>query len=139
MASTTVPTTDVSTSNVRPVWRTGLGYGAVAGLATTTFAAVAHALGVSLEVSGEAIPLLGFAQVTMMCALVGMGLAALFARRASRPERTFLVTTLALTSLSFVPDITADASSATKLTLMATHLIAAAIVIPALAGRLSDR
>ncbi len=137
MASTTVPTTAVSTSHVRPVWRAGLGYGAVAGLATTTLAAVAHTLGVSLEVSGEAIPVLAFAQVTMMCTLIGIGLAALFARRASRPHRTFLISTFTLTALSFVPDITADATTSTKLTLMATHVLAAAIVIPALAGRLS--
>jgi len=43
-----------------------------------------------------------------------------------------------LTALSFVPDVTADATTATKLTLMLTHVVAAAIVIPSLAASLSD-
>ena len=46
--------------------------------------------------------------------------------------------TLALTAVSFVPDVLADAHTATKLTLILTHIVAAAIVIPALASRLSD-
>jgi hypothetical protein len=141
MASVTVPTTSTSsvfTSSVRPVWRAGLGAGVVAGVATTAFAAVAQAVDVPIEVSGQAIPVIGFGQMTLLFSLVGLGLAAVFARRSSRPRHTFLTTTLALTALSFVPDVTADATTATKLTLMATHVIAAAIVIPALARRLAD-
>ena len=55
-----------------------------------------------------------------------------------RPRRTFVSTTLVLTALSFVPDVLADAQASTKLTLMLTHVVAAAIVIPALASRLAD-
>jgi hypothetical protein len=65
-------------------------------------------------------------------------LAAVFARRATRPQRTFLVTTIALTLLSFVPDVLADAHASTRLTLALTHIVAAAMVIPALASRLSE-
>jgi hypothetical protein len=40
--------------------------------------------------------------------------------------------------LSFVPDVLADAGAATKLGLMLTHVVAAAIVIPRLARPLAD-
>jgi Family of unknown function (DUF6069) len=59
--------------------------------------------------------------------------------RAARPQRTFTTTTVALTGVSFVPDLVIAASPATKLVLVATHVVAAAIVIPALAGRLAEQ
>jgi hypothetical protein len=43
---------------------------------------------------------------------------------------------VALTALSLVPDVLADADTSTKAVLMVTHLVAAAIVIPAVARRL---
>lgn len=129
-----VPTEAPATTRI---WRTGVGYGLLAAAATTTVAAVAHAAGVSLEVSGEQIPLLGFANLTFIFSLVGLAIAAGVRRWAAAPRRTWVVTTVALTTLSLVPDVMADASVATKLTLMTTHLVAAAIVIPAIARRLS--
>ena len=123
---------------VRPVWKTGLAAGLAASVATTATAGVAHAAGVSLAVGGQAIPLLGFAQMTFLAAMIGTLLAAVFARRATRPQRTFVVTTMALTLLSIVPDVLADAHVSTRLTLALTHDVAAAIVIPALASRLSQ-
>ena len=125
-------------TTVRPVWKTGLAAGLTASVATTATAAVAHAAGVSLVVGGQAIPLPGFAQVTIVATMVGTLLAAVFARRAARPQRTFVVTTIALTLLSFVPDLLADAHVSTRLALAFTHVVAAAIVIPALASRLDD-
>ncbi|WP_345482543.1 DUF6069 family protein, partial [Actinopolymorpha pittospori] len=59
------------------------------------------------------------------------------ARWARHPRRTFLRTTVVLTALSLVPDAIADASSPTKALLMLTHLVAAAIVVPAIARRLT--
>jgi hypothetical protein len=136
----TVPTaySTESRTAVRPVWKTGLAAAVAASVATTATAAVAHASGVSLAVAGQAIPLPGFAQMTLVAAMIGTVLAAVFARRASRPQRTFVVTTIALTVLSFIPDVTADAHVSTRLTLALTHAVAAAIVIPALASRLSE-
>ena len=122
----------------RPLWRAGATAGVIASVATLAFAAVARALDVSLEVGGEAIPLVGFAQVTLVAAIVGTVLAVVLARRTRRPRRTFIATTLSLTGLSFVPDVLADAHTATKVTLALTHIVAAAIVIPALASRLTD-
>ena len=49
----------------------------------------------------------------------------------------FVRTTVVLTALSFVPDVIAPAAPATKMLLMLTHLVAAAIVIPAVARSLS--
>ena len=65
-------------------------------------------------------------------------MAVVLSRRAGRPRRTFLRTTIALTVLTFVPDVLADAPTGTRLALATSHVIAAAIVIPALASRLSD-
>ena len=70
-------------------------------------------------------------------ALVGVLLALGLARWARRPRTTFVRTTVVLTVLSLVPDVVADASVTTKALLMLTHVVAAAIVIPAVARRLS--
>jgi hypothetical protein len=110
----------------------------VAAAATTAVAAGALAAGVPLEVDGEQIPLLGFAQLTLLCTVVGLVLAKGLSRWAARPQRAFTATAVVLTGLSFLPDLTVAASSASKVVLMATHVVAAAIVIPALAGRLPE-
>ena len=141
-AATTVPTTAASSaaprSSVRPLVRTGLAAAVVASVATTVVAAVGHAAGVSLDISGEAIPMYGFAQLTAFFSLVGLGLAVVLARRAGAPRRTFLRTTVALTALSLVPDAVVDAAVGTKGLLMLSHLVAAAIVIPAISSRLPE-
>ncbi len=142
MATTTItaPVTGatVQTRPDRHLVRTGTVAGLTAAAATSSTAALAHAAGVSLRVSGQAIPLLGFAQVTFVAALVGTVLAAVFARRASHPARTFTRTTIVLTLGSFVPDVIANAPASTRLVLAFTHVVAAVIVIPALASRLTD-
>ena len=97
-----------------------------------------HVVHVVHEVGGEAIPVIGFAQLTFVAAIVGTVMAVVMSHRASRPRHTFLATTLALTALSIVPDVLADAQNATRLTLALTHVIAAAIVIPAISSRLAD-
>ena len=102
-------------------------------------AAVASGLDVSLAIDGEAIPVFGFGQTTLMATVVGILLARSLRRRASQPRSTFVRTTVALTALSLVPDVLVPADTATKATLMLTHLVAAAIVIPALASRLPER
>lgn len=139
MTTLTASATATTAAAVRAnVLRPGIRAAAVAAVATTGFAVATHAAGISYKVKGEAIPALGFGQMTFLFSLVGIALAATLARRAHHPQSTFIRTTVALTALSFVPDITAQAASATKLALMTTHVIAAAIVIPRLAGRLAD-
>jgi Family of unknown function (DUF6069) len=130
---TATPSTEVT----RPtVWRVGLVATVAAAAATTTVAAIGHAAGISLNVSGAPIPLPGFAELTAFFALIGVALAAVLARKARHPRRAFLRTTVVLTVASLLPDLLADAGIATKALLMTTHLVAAAIVIPALARRL---
>jgi hypothetical protein len=126
-----------TTSDVRrPVWRVGLVAGVIASAANTAFAVVVHELGVSLEIAGEQIPVLGFAQLTMVGALIGILLAAVLARRSGSPRTWFVRVTVALTALSIVPDVIVDADVATRLVLGLTHLIAAAVVGPMIARRL---
>ena len=133
----TAPSTTTATPS-RHLGRTGLVAGATAAVATTAYAAAVHAAGVSFAVSGKAIPTPGFGEVTFVAALIGTAIAAILARRASRPLHTFVITTVALTLLSFGPDLTADAHVSTKVALVLSHVLAAAIVIPALASRLQD-
>ena len=57
-------------------------------------------------------------------------------RRSSRPRTHLSTVCVALTALSLVPDLTVSAGAATRVTLMLTHLVAAALVIQALASRL---
>lgn len=115
----------------------GLLAAAVAAAATAAVAGVGQAAGISLEVSGAPIPVPGFAMLTAIFSVVGLVLALGLRRFASRPRVAFVRTTVVLTALSLVPDVLADAAPTTKMLLMLTHLVAAAIVIPAVARRLS--
>ncbi|MFY1616075.1 DUF6069 family protein [Micromonospora sp. WMMD736] len=135
--TTTAHTTRATGSTLGALVRTGLIATVAAVAATMIVAAVGQAAGVSLEVSGAGIPVTGFGVLTAVFSLVGIVLAALLSRFARRPRRTFVRTTVVLTVLSLVPDVIADAGLATKALLMLTHLVAAAIVIPAVARRLA--
>ena len=126
----------VPTTQRTSLWKAGAVAGALAAIATTAVAVAARAGDIHVAVGGEAIPLAGFAQLTLFFTLIGVVIAKVLSRRASRPRRTFTVATVTLTLVSFVPDLLAEATVATKMTLMLTHLVAAAIVIPTLAARL---
>lgn len=136
MTTTAVQTTTTA-SSIRALTVTGVAAAAAASAATMAVAAAGRAAGTSLEVGGAAIPVAGFAVLTALCSLVGLVLAAVLSRVARHPRRTFVRTTVVLTALSLVPDVIADAAPATKALLMLTHLVAAAIVIPAVARRLA--
>ncbi len=121
-----------------PVWRQGVGASVVAAVATTGLAAVASAAGVSFAGStGESIPLAAFAQLTLIFSLIGVGLAAVLARKARRPRTTFVRAAVSLTLLSFVPDLTFGFDVGSAATLIALHTVAAAIVVPTVARRLA--
>jgi hypothetical protein len=140
MTATVSPASTSTSTRTEPVpslWRAGAVAGGLAAVATTVVAAVALAIDVPLEIAGEQIPLLGFAQMTLVGTLFGVLIAKGARRRASHPKRAFVRITVALTALSLVPDLTADATTATIVTLMLTHVVAAAIVIPRLAVRLA--
>ncbi|GAA1543843.1 hypothetical protein GCM10009827_074500 [Dactylosporangium maewongense] len=133
--SATITTTRTSTTG--SLVGTGLVAIALASAATAVVAAAGNAAGISLDVGGAPIPVSGFAMLTAFFSLIGLALAIVLSYKARRPRLTFVRTTVALTVLSLVPDVTADAATATKALLMLTHLVAAAIVVPAIARRLS--
>jgi Family of unknown function (DUF6069) len=117
----------------RSVWKHGVAAAVAASVTTTSLAAVASAAGVSFaDSSGASIPIGGFAQLTLIFSLLGVGIAAVLAHRARRPRRTFLRTAVALTALSFVPDLTFGFDAASAATLISLHTVAAAIVVPTL-------
>ncbi|WP_205473945.1 DUF6069 family protein [Nocardioides sp. SYSU D00038] len=128
---TTAP--DTATRRTAPGFAaTGLLAVAAAVAATTLAAALARAAGVDLEVSGEDIPVSGVAFMTGVLSLVGVLLALALRRWSTRPAERFALTACTLTALSLVPPFLADADAATTLTLVGLHLLAAAVVIPAL-------
>jgi len=134
----TTSSTVVAAAGPVPVWKQGVAAAVVASVATTTLAAVASAAGVSFaDHTGASIPIVAFAQLTLVFSLVGVGVAALMARRARRPRATFVRTAVALTALSYVPDLTFGFDAGSAATLIALHTVAAAIVGPTLAGRLA--
>ena len=135
--STSTSATTTSATTVRPsLWKPGLLAGLVAAVATTTVVVAARAADVPVAVQGEQIPLAGFAQLTLVATVIGIVIARVLSTRARHPRHTFMVATVALTAVSLVPDVLADATTASRLTLGLTHLVAAAIVIPTLAKRL---
>jgi hypothetical protein len=126
------------TAERRPVWKHGVAAAVVASVSTTVLAAIASAAGVSFsDGTGASIPIAGFAQLTLAFSLVGVGIAAVLARKARRPRGTFVRTAVALTALSFVPDLTFGFDAASAATLIGLHTVAASIVVPTLAGRLA--
>jgi hypothetical protein len=132
------PTTAAPAAGRQPLWRQGVAAAVVAAVATTVLAAIASAAGVSFaDRTGASIPIAGFAQLTLVFSLVGVGLAALLARKARHPRSTFMRTAVALTVLSFVPDLTFGFDAGSAATLIALHTVAAAIVVPTLARRLA--
>jgi amino acid transporter len=145
MSVTTTPSpirvtrsTSTSSAERQPLWKHGVAAAVVASVATTVLAGVASAAGVSFaDGSGASIPIAGFAQLTLVFSLVGVGIAAGMARKARRPRRTFVRTAVALTALSFVPDLTFGFDAGSAATLISLHTVAAAIVVPTLAGRLA--
>ncbi len=114
----------------------GLIAGAIAAAATSATVLVAHAAGDVIAVGGKPIPVAAFAQFVLVGALIGIALARVFSRQARRPRSTFVRTTVVLTAVSIVPDLLVGASGGSKLVLLLTHAIAAAIIIPTLAARL---
>ncbi|MEV6651858.1 DUF6069 family protein [Streptomyces sp. NPDC051219] len=128
----------------RPVWQVGVLAAVTGAVVTEVFALGARALGVPMKAASpgateaQPIPVLGFAGGVLFWSVVGIVLAVALHRWARRPARTFAVTTVALTALSLVPPFLAPhTTTATQFVLAASHLVAAAVVIPVLTARLS--
>jgi hypothetical protein len=126
-AATTTGATQPSTAG-RVTWKRGLATAAVAAIGVTAIAGAFRAAGHALSVTDGPIPLMAFAQLVMLFAVVGI----VIARHTSRT--TFYRVTVALTALSCVPDL-ALGDGVSKAGLVLTHVVAAAIIVPRIARR----
>jgi len=134
----TTPSAPTPPAQRQPVWKHGVASAVVASLATTVLAAIASAAGVTFaDRTGASIPIAAFTQLTLAFSLVGVAIAAVIARKAPRPRATFVPTALALTALSYVPDLTFGFDAGSAATLITLHTVAAAIVVTTLARRLA--
>lgn len=130
---TTVLTTDGAQAPTRRLWVTTAIAGVATAAAMTAVAAVGHAAGVSLKIDGEQIPLLGFTQMTLLGAVLGGIILAVLNRFSRRPHAQFVRTSVVLTAISCVPSVAWPDGAATKVLLVATHVLAAAMIVPTLA------
>ena len=135
--ATHAATTSAAAPGVGSLLLTGSIATVAAAAATAAVAAAGQAVGLSTAVGGAPIPTSGFAVMTLIFAVLGLVIATALRRFAGRPRTAWIRTTVVLTALSFVPDLLVDAAVSTKLLLIVTHLVAAAIVIPAVARRLA--
>lgn len=128
-------------TGLRRLAGTGLLATAGAVTATTLAAALARAGGVDFEIpdGGETIPLSGFAVVTGFFSVVGIVIAAALLRWSARPAERFVLVAGSLTAISLVPALLSGADAATVTALLGLHLVAAAVMIPALVRSLRTR
>jgi hypothetical protein len=134
--SVTAPTLTATSAATRPassLRRATVVSGLVAAAVTTAAAAAADAAGVSFEIEGETIPLLGFAQMTVLGAVIGGLLLAGLNRWSTSARQRFVQATVALTALSCIPSVAMPDAAGTQVTLVALHVLAAAIIVPVLA------
>src|SRR5262245_12851622 len=134
-STATLTTSAPSTQRTRrscALTRTTVGVGAIAAPVVTAVAGLLHAAGVSFELDGDMIPLLGFAQMAVVGAVIGGFLLAGLNRWSAAPGRRFLQVAVALTALSCVPSVAMPHDVTTQLALVALHLLAAAITVPVL-------
>jgi hypothetical protein len=133
----------IAYSPARPAWQVSVISGAIALAVIEAYGAVARAAGVPMTAAAFGA---GHASTVGAGALafgVALGvfwatvLAVAFGRFSTRPARAFLITTLVMLALSLTGPLTAHAAISTKLTLAGGHLIAAAIIIPAVTRRLA--
>lgn len=108
-------------------------------VAAAAFAAVVHAAGVSLALRGGGmIPLAGFAQLAFVAIVIGGLFAATLNRHSSQPRRQFIRIAAVLTLVSCVPPAAFAAAVASKIALVATHLLVAVIATPLIARQVRN-
>ena len=112
--------------------RTTVSVGILAAAVTTAGAVALRAAGVPLAVHGK-IPLAGFAQITLIAAVIGGVLVAVLNRRSSAPRQRFVQMAIGLTAISCVAPVAFADATASKVALIAMHLVAAAMIVPVLA------
>jgi hypothetical protein len=135
---TAIATRPVRTVRTAGLWKTVAASAIAAAAATEALVALAGAAGSTVAIQGEELKPGGCSVMVVLCVLAGTAVLAVVRRWAMTPRRTWVRATVALTVLSFVPDLTVpDTSTSSRIVLMTAHLVAAAIVIPAVARRLN--
>ncbi|QQM46087.1 DUF6069 family protein [Streptomyces liliifuscus] len=132
--------------DTRPVWLVGVLATLAGAVVTEAFGLIARGAGVPMEAASPGateaaeIPVGGFFGGVLFWSVVGIVLAVVLARWAKRPARTFVVTTVVLTALSMAgPAVAPHTATSTQVVLAVSHLVAAAVIIPVVARRLSHR
>jgi Family of unknown function (DUF6069) len=156
MTATIDPTTTTTTTTAaeaagslrsrlaaRPLWLVGVGAVAAGAVVTILFSAAAKAIDIPLAASNsedtaaEVIPAWGFGFAVTLCGVLGVLFALACNRWAKRPARTFAITAVVFTVVSFGSPLTAqNATTATRVALELSHVVAAAVIIPLIASRL---
>jgi hypothetical protein len=134
--TTAINCPDITVKHARPglnrtLTRDTVSVAVLSGATTTAVAFLFRSAGVPLAVHGE-IPLAGFAQFTFFGAVIGGVVLGLLNRLSSSPRRWFLRLTTGSTALScIVPAVFAE-TVASKIALVALHVLAASIIVPVL-------
>jgi hypothetical protein len=129
----------------RPLWLVGLAAAIVAAAAAVLMYVGARAGGVPMELTEvfenrfARMPVMNMAWAALLeGGVAGTLLAAACRRWASRPRSAFLALAMIGLIASFVLPVVSDASRATKVVLSVSHVVVAAIIVPALAFALPD-
>jgi hypothetical protein len=110
-----------------------------AAIAVEAVVATVNAVGPDVTLQGQSMPIGGCAIGVLMCMVPAIALLAGLRRWAANPARTWLRVTVALTAVSVVPDLTVSGTPlGSRLALIAAHLVAAAIIVPAVARALPN-
>lgn len=124
----------------RPLWQVGVVAALVAAIASVATYAVARIGGVPMELTEvfedqfARMPVLNMAWAALLEGGLGGTLLAVACQRWSkRPRAAFVTLTTVGLVASFVLPIWSDASTATKVVLSVSHVVVAAIIVPALA------
>jgi Family of unknown function (DUF6069) len=134
---TAITTRPASTVRTAGVWKAVGAATLAAAAATEALVALARATGTDVAIQGKDLTPGGCTVAVLMCMVAGAVVLAAIRRFAGSPARTWIRATVALTVLSFVPDLTVpDTATSSRIVLMTAHLVAAAIVIPVVARRL---
>jgi hypothetical protein len=124
----------------RPLWQVGLAAGLVSAAASVLLYVAARAGGVPMELTEvfedhfARMPVMNMAWAALLEGGVGGTVLAAACRRwAKHPRPAFLVLAMIGLIASFVLPVGSDASTATKVVLSISHVVVAAIIVPALA------
>jgi len=127
-----------------PVWRVSAAAGLVAAAAAELFALGARLADVPMRAGNagadhaESIPPFGFAVTTLMFTVAGTVLAVVLARTARRAAAVYAWAAWAVVAVSLLGPATAGATTtATKVVLAISHVVAGSVAIPVVTRRLA--